>query len=186
MRKIKIGCGGWGFRELPIEEHFRISRQFGFNILEFGIGLDREGWLPAEPEDDYIEWFSSLKAKYSTEVPFMCIENDFTVGDERKHQEGVKEVIRQMHSIYRFGATYVRLFAGFTPAQEVDEVIWKRMISAFEECEHTADKLNQVIAIETHGRITFERDIAHHTPTVSTDPDCVKRLLGTAEGNWHL
>jgi len=27
-RPLRLGCGEWGFRELPMEEHFRIAREF--------------------------------------------------------------------------------------------------------------------------------------------------------------
>ena len=29
MSAVKVGCGEWGFRELPIEEHFRIAAELG-------------------------------------------------------------------------------------------------------------------------------------------------------------
>ena len=35
---INIGCGEWGFRHLPMREHFEIARDFNFKWLEFGIG----------------------------------------------------------------------------------------------------------------------------------------------------
>ena len=34
-RKIVVGCGEWGFREMPMERHFQIAHSFGFHYLEF-------------------------------------------------------------------------------------------------------------------------------------------------------
>ena len=45
MNTLLVGCGEWGFRELPMQRHFEIARDFGFRYLEFGIGGDRSGRL---------------------------------------------------------------------------------------------------------------------------------------------
>ena len=34
---MKVGCGEWGFRDLPMEDHFRIAQKFGFAYLESWI-----------------------------------------------------------------------------------------------------------------------------------------------------
>ena len=37
-KEIPIGCGEWGFRDIPMREHFVVAQQLGFHWLEFGIG----------------------------------------------------------------------------------------------------------------------------------------------------
>lgn len=40
-----VGVGEWGFRELPFEEHCRITSRLGFKYMELGIGGDFTGRL---------------------------------------------------------------------------------------------------------------------------------------------
>ena len=53
-----VGCGEWGFRNVPMEEHFRISDSFGFKFLEFGIGGGQPGRLSEEPSEAEIAEFT--------------------------------------------------------------------------------------------------------------------------------
>ena len=48
-RRLRVGCGEWGFRNLPMADHFRIAASFGFRELEFGIGGGQPGRLPEAP-----------------------------------------------------------------------------------------------------------------------------------------
>ena len=50
-----VGCGEWGFREMPMEKHFEICRDFGFHWLEFGIGGGQTGRLPENPSQQDID-----------------------------------------------------------------------------------------------------------------------------------
>ena len=47
---IPIGVGEWGFRNLPMRDHFKIAKKFGFNWLEFGIGGGQPGRLSEHPD----------------------------------------------------------------------------------------------------------------------------------------
>ena len=73
-----VGCGEWGFREMPMEQHFQIAQKFGFKYLEFGIGGGQTGRLPEQPTAEDIASFRALGARYDIRTPFCCIENDFT------------------------------------------------------------------------------------------------------------
>ena len=81
-----VGCGEWGFREMPMEQHFEICRDFGFHWMEFGIGGGQLGRLPEQPSKEDIDAFCAMGNNYGIETPFCCIENDFTLSDEQ--QEG--------------------------------------------------------------------------------------------------
>jgi sugar phosphate isomerase/epimerase len=132
---LLIGCGEWGFRNLAMREHFVIAKKFGFKYLEFGIGGGQAGRLRGHPSAAHVEEFIELGRKFGIRTPFCCIENDFTLSDERAHQAMVARVLTQIRSAAACGATHVRLFAGFTPASAMTEEIWKRMIHAFEVCD---------------------------------------------------
>lgn len=177
-KKLLVGCGEWGFREMPMERHFEIARQFGFHFLEFGIGGGRVGRLSEEPTADEIQSFVNLADRFQIATPFCCIENDFTLVDPAAHQAMVAKVLKQMAVAAQCRATHVRLFAGFTPLARMTESLWKQLLGALAECQKAATKLGLKIAIETHGAIDHGSSGAClHIPTVTTDRDGLARLL---------
>ena len=173
-----VGCGEWGFREMPMEEHFRITAAFGMKYLEFGIGGGQTGRLPEQPTDSDVRDFLALTEKYEIQSPFCCIENDFTLGTASEHETMLEKVMLQLRAAAACKATHVRLFAGFTPIEEMDESRWTRMLDAFAKCNDLCQELGMQIAIETHGALTFHADgSASHTSTVSTHGLGLARLL---------
>lgn len=176
-RTLKIGCGEWGFREMPLEEHFRIAQQLGFKTLEFGIGGGQTGRLPEDlTEKDKLD-FKALGHDYGIRTPFCCLENDFTLPDADQHDQMVAYVRRLLPMARQLGATHVRLFAGFTPSVDMTEAIWQRMFDAFARCQTDCQSLGLQIAIETHGHLDWVDGVARHQHTVSTKPEDVQRLL---------
>lgn len=175
--RLKIGCGEWGFRELPMAEHFRIAAQFGFRTLEFGLGGGQTGRLPAEPTAGEIAEFRALALHHGIATPGCCLENDFTLPDPIAHATLVAATLRQIQAAAACGASQVRLFAGFTPAVAMTPEIWDRMLAAFRDADTLCEQLGLTIAVETHGRITMRDGAAIHEHTVSTDSSSLARLL---------
>ena len=173
-----VGCGEWGFRALPIEEHFRIARDLGFHYLEFGIGGGRDNRLPEDPSDEDLAAFVAMAADYGIAAPFCCLENDFVSLSPARHDREVFKALRQIGSAARCGATHVRLFAGWTPAAEVDDAVWQRMIDAFARCDALCAREGMVIAVETHGVLREKPDgSVIHIDSVTTNPAFLQRLL---------
>lgn len=173
---MKIGCGEWGFRELPVAEHFRLAAKFGFRTLEFGLGGGQPGRLPEQPTAAEIAAFRALAADSGIATPGCCLENDFTLPDASVHGAMVATTLRQIEAARKCGARQVRLFAGFTRAVDMTTAIWERMLTAFACADALCAELGLTIAIETHGRITLHGEAAVHEHTVTTDPDCLRRL----------
>ena len=177
-KKIVVGCGEWGFREMPMERHFQIAQSFGFRYLEFGIGGAKPGRLSESPASGEIDQLLELCEEYQIQTPFCCLENDFTLGDPVRHRQMVDKVLRQMVTARECRATHVRLFAGFTPLAAMTEIQWDGLLDALHECQNLADKLGLEIAIETHGAIGHgPAGEAIHLPTVTTDQQGLNRLL---------
>lgn len=173
-----VGCGEWGFREMPLERHFEICRDFGFQWLEFGIGGGQTGRLPEEPTEQDIAAFRALGEQFGIETPFCCVENDFTLAEADAHQKMLVKTLAQIQAAAACGATHVRLFAGFTPVIAMNNSIWDRMFDAFARCDLLCEQLGMQIAIETHGAIHFDsQGAAIHSHTVSTYPDAIRHLL---------
>ena len=174
---MKIGCGEWGFRELPVAEHFRLAASFGFRTLEFGIGGGQPGRLPAEPDEFQIAAFRALAERHGIATPGCCLENDFTLPEAKAHATMLAATHRQILAAHRCGARQVRLFAGFTPVTAMTESLWQQMLEAFRATDAVCAELGLTITIETHGRITMRDGAAHHEHTVTTQPDALERLL---------
>jgi len=178
QKKILVGCGEWGFREMPITRHFEIARDFGFKYLEFGIGGGKIGRLSEDPSEAEIKDFVNLRESFQIATPFCCIENDFTLTDFQTHKAMVTKVLRQMKAAVKCGATHVRLFAGFAPLSKMTESLWQQLFAALAECQIEASKSGLTIAIETHGAIDHgPHGSAIHIPTVTTNREALARLL---------
>lgn len=178
---LRVGCGEWGFRNLPMPEHFAIAADFGFRELEFGIGGGQPGRLPEEPSAADIAGFRRLAAESGIATPGCCIENDFTLPDAEAHAAAVRKAVAQSRAAAECGARQVRFFAGFTPYAEMTPAIWGRLLAALEECDRELERLGLAIAIETHGAIRWQADgSAAHVHTVTTHRDGIARLLAAA------
>jgi len=163
---------------MEIPEHFHIAKRFGFHYLEFGIGGGHPGRLSETLTQEQILAFKALGREHAIKTPFCCIENDFTLKDVDAHESMVERTTRSIRLAARCGATHVRLFAGFTPADQMTEATWKRMLQAFERCGAVCRGLGLQISIETHGAIEFHADgSAAHTHSATTDPKCLARLV---------
>jgi sugar phosphate isomerase/epimerase len=159
-------------------EHFEITKEFGMRFLEFGIGGGQIGRLPEAPTAEEVRLFLEMGERFGIQTPFCCLENDFTLADTDEHVAMVTKVLAQMQVAKECGATHVRLFAGFTHVDSVDEAHWERLIAAFATCDTRAQELGLTIAIETHGGIRFLADgSAEHYHSVSTEPQALQRLL---------
>jgi len=177
-RRLRVGCGEWGFRNLPMADHFRIAASFGFRELEFGIGGGQPGRLPEAPSPADIAAFRSLVSASGIATPGCCIENDFSAGGAEEVQGAVVKAIRQARAAAECGARQVRFFAGFTPWEAMDDARYRRMVDALVACDRELERLGLAMAIETHGAIDHRPDgSARHTPTVTTDPAGLARLL---------
>ena len=175
--EIFIGCGEWGFRDLPLQEHFAIAARLGFKVMEFGIGGGQPGRLPESLAPSQIDAFVDLCHRHQITTPFCCLENDFTLPDVAAHDRMLQRTLDQIELAQRLGATHVRLFTGFTPIGVMTQAIWNRMLAAFNAADELCQSLGLVIAIETHGKIELRNGVAHHTHTVTTDRDALARLV---------
>jgi len=175
---LRVGCGEWGFRALPMPEHFAIAAGFGFDELEFGIGGGQTGRLPEEPSTADVAAFRALAAASGIATPCCCIENDFTLPDAAAHEAAVAKAVAQSRAAAACGARQVRFFAGFTPYAEMTGAIWARLLAALVACDRELERLGLAMAIETHGAIRWNADgSATHVHTATTHRDGLRRLL---------
>ncbi len=177
-RTLRVGCGEWGFRTLPMPDHFAIAAEFGFRELEFGIGGGQTGRLPEAASAADITAFRRLAESSGIATPGCCIENDFTLADAAAHAAAVAKAIDQSRAAAACGARQVRFFAGFTPLAEMTEAIWSRLVDGLVTCDRELERLGLTMAIETHGAIRWNTDgSATHLHTATTHRDGLARLI---------
>ncbi|MCX5659377.1 MAG: sugar phosphate isomerase/epimerase [Planctomycetota bacterium] len=172
-----VGCGEWGFRDLPMPEHFRIAQRLGFRVMEIGIGGGKAGRLPTRMSDAEIASFNRLRRGHGIATPMCCIENDFSLPDPVAHDAMVIETLEQVKLAARLGCAQVRLFAGFTPMERMDEPTWSRLFDAFRRADALCGRLGLTIAIETHGRIEFVDGAAVHSHAPASSHAGLRRLV---------
>lgn len=175
---VILGCGEWGFRTRPIPEYFEIATGLGFRHLEFGIGGGWAGRLPETPTAADVAEFRRLAERHAVTTRYCCLENDFTRPDAAEHGAQLRKVLDQLPPAADCGAQVVRLFAGFTPADQMTEPIWGRLLDALSTSAAAAARRGMKIAIETHGAITpLPGGALAHQHTVTTRRDWLARLV---------
>jgi len=177
MNTIKIGCGWWGFREKPLDEHFTLCKKWGFKTLEVGIGDEFQATIPMNSTGGQLEAIKEKGRTLGISTPFATIENDFTLPDAQQHQRMVDHAVRALTIASRLGITHIRIFAGFMPASDITAGIYQQVTDAFKTCHEVSQPLGIRISIETHGKIEWKNGVAFHHPTISTDPSFLEKLL---------
>lgn len=180
---MKLGVGEWGFRNLDMEEHCKITSKLGFHYMELGIGGGFKGRLSADMSEEQICRMKECFADYHIQTPFLCLENDFTKGSAEEIDRSVQQVKKEALLAQNFGVTHLRLFAGFTPIADFTEQTWKNLLRALEETNQFCKQLQMKISIETHGKLEKHGDGVIHIPTVSTDQQALSRLLCNLDDN---
>ena len=175
---VILGCGEWGFRNRTIPEYFDIATSLGFRHLEFGIGGGWPGRLPDAPRVLDVAVFRRRAEQHGVTTRYCCLENDFTRPDPAEHAAQLRTALAQLPAAADCGAQVVRLFAGFTPADQINDAIWRRLLDALSACAALATRHGMRIAIETHGAITKLPDGSlAHQHTVTTRRDWLTRLV---------
>ena len=182
MKTIKIGCGWWGFREKPLDEHFTLCNKWGFKTLELGIGDEFPATIPMNSSDVQLEAIGEKSRTFGIKTPFATIESDFTLLDTQGHRDMVDHAIRTLAVASRLKISHIRIFAGFMPASDITAVIYQQVIDAFKACYEVSQSLGIRISIETHGKIEWKNGVAFHSPTISTDPFFLEKLLRDLPG----
>ena len=173
-----LGCGEWGFRNRPMAEWFALATSLGFRHLEFGLGGGWPGRLTDHPTHAECRSFLELVHRHQVTTDYCCLENDFTLPDDAAHQTQLHKTLAQIGYASKLGAKVIRLFAGFTPFEEMTETQWTQMIAALVQCMEHAQASGCQIAIETHGAIVpLESGAVAQRHTVTTHRDGLARLV---------
>lgn len=167
---MRFGNASWGFRETALEDQLRITHEMGLSLLELGIA-NAPNDLPLDITDAQIEEVKNLFKKYNVELLCAATGNDFTNGntDDLPKLKHVVDICEKL------GIKILRIFAGFSPVEEVVGEKWDCMIRCLTEIASYSN--NVVLAIETHGGVNGFDDGVQHFYSTSSKPDVLQRML---------
>ena len=167
---MRFGNASWGFRETALEDQLRITHEMGLSLLELGIA-NAPNDLPLDITDAQIEEVKRLFKKYNIELLCAATGNDFTNGNT----DDLPKLKRVVDICEKLEVKILRIFAGFSPVEEVVGERWDCMIRCLTEIASYSK--NVVLAIETHGGVNGFDDGVQHFYSTSSKPDVLQRML---------
>lgn len=180
---MDVGCGWWGFRELPFAAHLEMCSTVGFRTLEIGVGNEFAATFPMNTDKKRVDEAMFKAVQAGIELSFATAENDFSLANPQAHRQMLDHVLAVIGIARLFGVSHLRLFAGFTPARDLTTRLYGQVVDAFKLVNERCVEYGIAISIETHGKITWKGDVAHHENTISTDPHYLERLMRDLPGN---
>ncbi len=169
---MKFGSAAWGFRETPLEEQLRITHDLGMQFLELGIA-NAPADLALDATRQELERVRELYRDYGIELQYASTGNDFSQG----HDKDVQKVEKVLDICSALGVKYLRIFAGFSPLEEVTGSRWKNMVDCIGKVDDYAGRRNVCLVIETHGGVNSYEDGVEHFASTSTDPEALRKLM---------
>ena len=174
---MKLGNAAWGFRETPLEEQFKITSDMGLQILEIGIANAPKD-IPLDVSEEELENIKAMAKRYNVDILAAATGNDFTTGNA--DIEKVKKVIDICNSL---NIPNLRIFAGFTPLENLSEEALDNTKNAlFEVCLYAAER-NVTPVIETHGAVDCYDDGVMHIMSSTTDKEVLKSIINALPDN---
>ncbi|MCF6176792.1 MAG: sugar phosphate isomerase/epimerase [Victivallaceae bacterium] len=163
-----LGNAAWGFRETPLERRLEITRDMGFNLLELQIAGHENDFLQLDASDEAISEVKELFKKYSINLVCASTGNDFTGADEAESISGMESIKKVIDIAQKLEIKYLRIFAGFSPVDEVTGTRWAFMIKMLNEVLEYGAKHHVLPSIETHGGVEEYLDGIRHFASTST------------------
>ena len=169
---MKFGNASWGFRENPLDKQLEITSGMGLPLLELGIA-NAPNDLPLDITDSEIEKVKELFEEYKISLECGATGNDFTNGNK----DDVAKIRKVIDSCKKLGVKYLRIFAGFSPVNEVTGKRWDIMIGCLKETGEYAKAKGIIPVVETHGGVIGYADGVQHFHSTSTEPTALLKML---------
>ncbi|MDD6736162.1 MAG: sugar phosphate isomerase/epimerase [Clostridiales bacterium] len=169
---MKFGNASWGFREAPLEEQLKVTKELGLEVLELGIANAPKD-LPLDACDETLAEVKALYEKYGIELCCAATGDDFTNGDKND----VAKIKKVTDICAKLGIKYLRIFAGFSPVAEVTGKRWDNMIECLKEVDGYAASKGVFMVVETHGGVNGYDDGVEHFLSTSSDPETLYKMM---------
>lgn len=175
---MKYGSAAWGFRELPLEKRLEITKNCGLTIHEMGIeNADTDVKL-----GDSVDEIKALYAKYDIDLVCAATGNDFTNGNK----DDIEKLKKVIDMCSKLGVKYLRIFAGFSPVEDVVGERWDVMIESLTEIGNYSKDTGVTLAVETHGGVNGFDDGVEHFYSTSTKPETLKKIMEQIPKNVYF
>jgi sugar phosphate isomerase/epimerase len=173
-------------REMSLEQQLQLSAEMGLKIIELGIANYETDSLKEDSTDTEIASVLDACLQYGIVPVALATGNDFTSKEPSDCWRDVEKVKQTILVAEKIGATFLRIFAGFTPVNEVVGERWRTMIDCLNEVAEFATAHHVVLAVETHGGVTsVSRGVLHHN-SVTTTLDTISRMLKEVDASVML
>lgn len=169
---MQLGNASWGFRQIPLVKQLAITRAMGLETLELGIAGHKNDFLQLNATSAQIDQARNWFRQYNIKLLCASTGNDFTQVDSRDSAT----VKRAINIAAQLGIRYLRIFAGFSPIDEVTGKRWDKMVTLLNEVVTFARQHNVIAALETHGGVEPYLDGIRHFDSITTIAACWKRL----------
>lgn len=176
---MPFGTASWGFREVPIEEQLRITKDMGLDVFELAIANAKND-LPLDVSNEKLDEVKALCEKYGVKPLCAATGNDFTSADKTAIENQIKKVKRVIDICEYLGVKYLRIFAGFSPLATVVGDAWDNMIYALNQVYEYSKKV--ILTVETHGGVKGYDDGVRHFDSTTTDLDAINKIISQVKG----
>ena len=174
---MEYGNAAWGLRELPLEEQLKLTQAMGLHLLELSIANYHRDVLQPDASAEQIRQVKALFAQYDVRPDCGATGNDFTAGSAADVRESLDRVKRAADIAAALGVKVLRIFAGFTSDSLVYGERFDRALEALQLAAEHVRGTGVRLAIETHGGVAATGDVLHHSATVTTRIDTMRKLL---------
>lgn len=165
------GNAAWGLRETPLEEQLKITKNMGLGVLELGIANAPKD-IPLNVTEKELADIAAMSEKYGVKLICAATGNDFTTGTE-----DIAKIKRVIDICKTLKIPNLRIFAGFTPLENMTEEIFEMMISSLRTACVYAEKHGVIPVIETHGAVEAYDDGVRHIMSATTDAETLKKIM---------
>lgn len=172
-----IGCAAWGFRETPLKNQLKITQQMGLSVLELSIAGHENDILQIEASEAEIVKVKELFEQYKINLDCTSASNDFTLADKKAIITEVERVKQVIDIAQKLDAKYLRVFAGFSPVDEVIDLRFDAMIEQLNEVAAYASTRDIILAIETHGGVAEYRSGIKHFHSTTTTLSALNKIF---------
>lgn len=174
---MKLGMAAWGLRKTPLEEQLRMVKRLGLSALELSIAGHENDRLQTGAGYKDIAAVSQLFAESGIVLEAAATGNDFTLPSAKECSAELGKVQRVIEIAGQLGVRYLRIFAGFSSAEQITGIRWRTMVTCLNEAGHKAQKCGVRLAVETHGGVTAASGGVRHFFSTSSCSDLLLLML---------
>jgi sugar phosphate isomerase/epimerase len=176
-----IGTAAWGFRETALGKQLETTRNMGLDLLELGIGGHENDFLQLNADSRDVFKVKKLFRQHKIKLLCASTGNDFTSENKNACIESMENVKKAIDIAESLGIEKLRVFAGFSPVNEVVDARWDTMMEMLNEIAEYGHRHGVLPAIETHGGVEEYLDGIRHFNSTTTVKEKLENIFTELE-----